>query len=530
VPRKLCLIVVDSLRTDMLERAVADGDAPNFAALLERGMLVPDCVSAFPSVTPVCCSEIVTGELPGPSGPEPVGGHRIVGMDWYDRLGRRYVEYGNSFEATRAFGLFRTLYDIVYNMNMSHLSPEAETVFERLGDAGIRTACTPFLIYRGRTRHELSLEGLMRQLAVAAKFRHAVWGPDELFWGELYASRKVDCKPTLARPGTRDEYSACVGRELVREGLYDFILFSLPDNDYFAHKNGPERMPESIAHADRCFGELVAEADGIDAFLDAHAVILMADHAQSEVAHAVNLQEELGREWRVLQPNDQTPDAAELAVSATARAAGVYVLADGPLGQRAHADVRARLGALEGVDLIAWIEKADGVPLIRRNPEPVAGDGAWVVVERAGAGLHLRPGTEVGDRRGGRWDLDGDLAVLEGEVQDGRFDSERYPDALERLWSALASPNAAEIMVSLEVGWEAVDWGGMSHIGGGSHGSLEASDSLVPLVMVGFEPGTEATREQWKIADVAGLVLSHFGIGDGARVPATLDRVGEPTR
>jgi hypothetical protein len=66
----------------------------------------------------------------------------------------------------------------------------------------------------------------------------------------------------------------------------------------------------------------------------------------------------------------------------------------------------------------------------------------------------------------------------------------------------------------------------MSHLGGGSHGSLEASDSLVPLVMVGFEPGTEATRQQWKIADVAGLVLSHFGIGDGPRVRATAEWVG----
>ena len=167
--RKLCLVFVDSLRTDMLERAVAAGDAPNFAQLLRRGELVPDCVSAFPSVTPVCSAEIATG-----TGPDK---HHIGGMNWFHRLERRYVEYGNSFEATRVFGLFRTLYDIVYNMNMSHLSSEVETVFERLGDAGVRTACTPFLIYRGRTRHELSLEGLLRRVAVAAKFRHATWGP-----------------------------------------------------------------------------------------------------------------------------------------------------------------------------------------------------------------------------------------------------------------------------------------------------------------------------------------------------------------
>ena len=182
VSRKLCLIVVDSLRTDMLLRAVADDLAPNFAALLERGTLIGDCVSAFPSVTPVACSEIATGV-----GPD---GHWISGMNWYHRAEQRYVEYGSSFEATRAFGLFRTLYDTVYNMNMAHLSHEVETVFERLGDAGVRTACTPFLIYRGRRRHELGLEGLLRRVAVAANFRHAVWGPDELFYGELYASRQ----------------------------------------------------------------------------------------------------------------------------------------------------------------------------------------------------------------------------------------------------------------------------------------------------------------------------------------------------
>ena len=145
----------------MLRRAVAAGDAPNFGALLERGELVEDSVSSFPSVTPVCSAEIVTGARPG-LGPAGEPGHGIMGMNWYHRVEGRYVEYGNSLEATRAFGLFRSLYDIVYNLNMSHLSTEVETVFEVLGDRDIRTACTPYLCYRGRTRHELGLEGLLR--------------------------------------------------------------------------------------------------------------------------------------------------------------------------------------------------------------------------------------------------------------------------------------------------------------------------------------------------------------------------------
>ncbi len=516
--RKLCLIVVDSLRTDMLHRTVAAGDAPNFAALLERGDLVEDCVSSFPTVTPVCNAEIVTGAGPGRA-PDGSPGHGIMGMNWYHRVEGRYVEYGNSLEATRAFGLFRSLYDIVYNLNMAHLSSEVETVFERLGDRGVRTACTPFLVYRGRTRHEMSLDGMLRKVALAANFRHATWGPDELFWGELYASRRVPCKPTLARPGTRDEYSGCVGRELVRDDAYDFLLFSLPDNDYHSHKEGPEGQADSIALADAAFGELVEAAGGIDAFCEEHAVILTADHAQSDVAAGWDMAGLIGAEWRVLQPNDPTPDAAEVAVSPTARAGAVYVLAHGRRRLRAHADVRARIGRSEEADLAAWLAGPDGEPIERPGVGTPDLDGAEAVIEAAagspaaGKELRFRPGAGDTDERGDGWDLEGDLAVLGLERADGRLVSATHPDPLGRLWSAVTSPHAGDVLVSLAPGYETVDWGGMTHVGGGSHGALSAEDSLVPLLTVGMEPGATADRGRWRISDVAGLVTRHFGRG-----------------
>jgi hypothetical protein len=497
--RKLCLIVVDSLRTDMLLRTAADDLAPNFAALLDRGTLIGDCVSAFPSVTPVACSEIATGTAPDR--------HHISGMNWYHRAERRYVEYGSSLEATRAFGLFRTLYDTVYNMNMAHLSHEVETVFEHLGDAAVRTACTPFLIYRGRRRHELSLEGLMRRVAVAADFRHAVWGPDELFYGELYASRRVPCKPTLARPGTRDAYSACVGRELIADDGYDFLLFSLPDNDHHTHTNGVGAMRDSIAHADHSFGELVDAAGGMDAFLDSHAVILVADHAQTDVEHEFPLATALGSEWQVLAPNAERPDLAELAVSPTARAAAVYALVEGRRRERLLVAVRSALGELDGVDLIARLADTNG--------EPEA------IVERDGRELRFQAGSQETDPRGRGWDLEGDLAVLGLERRDGRLVSDDYPDALSRLWSALRAPHAGDLVVSLSTGYECVDWGGASHVGGASHGALLAGDSLGPLVLCGLEPGVADTREQWTLRDVAGLVLDHFGLGDGPELRAS---------
>ena len=501
--RKLVLVVVDSLDTEMLDRAVAADVAPTFAKLIQRGEFVRDCVSTFPSVTPVATSEITTGV-----GPDR---HWISGMNWYHRVERRYVEYGSSFEATRTFGLFRTLYDTVYNMNMAHLSSEVETIFERAGDAGVRTACTPFLIYRGRTRHELGLEGLMRRMAVAAKFHHAVWGPDELFYGELYASRRVPCRPTLARPGTRDEYSACVGRELVEQELYDMLLFSLPDNDFYSHRHGPEATEASIAHADRSFATLVDAAGGIDEFLDAHAVVMLADHAQVPVEHPLPLAGALGEEWRVLQPNADRPQDAELAVSPISRAGAVYVLEQGRRHAPAHARVRAQLRELEGIDLLAWIA-AEGRPVEREGTGPPEGEGLEAVVERDGKELRFRPGSGVADARGRRWDLDGDVAVLDGAVRDGRFDSAEYPDALGRLWSALVAPHAGDVLVSLADGYECVDWGDATHVGGGSHGSLGRGDSLGPLLMVGLDGGRPERREQWTLRDISGLVLDHFGI------------------
>ena len=91
------------------------------------------------------------------------------------------------------------------------------------------------------------------------------------------------------------------------------------------------------------------------------------------------------------------------------------------------------------------------------------------------------------------------------------IDSTDYPDALARLWSALVNPHSGDVIVSLAEGYECVDWGQTSHVGGGSHGSLLASDSLAPLVLVGFEEGTEKKHEQWRITDIAELVRGHFG-------------------
>jgi hypothetical protein len=85
-------------------------------------------------------------------------------------------------------------------------------------------------------------------------------------------------------------------------------------------------------------------------------------------------------------------------------------------------------------------------------------------------------------------------------------DIDAHPDGRVRMAAALHNPNAGEVLVSAAPGWEFCDLGGRHHAGGGSHGSLTAGDSEVPMLTVGVDGDAE------RIADVAGLVLAHLGV------------------
>ena len=481
MPKKLVLAVIDSLKPDMLDQAVAQGDAPALAALLDGGTYIRDCVSTFPSVTPVASAAIATGRGPGE--------HHIPSMNWFHRGEERYVEYGSSLQATRAFGIVRSLYDTVYNMNLAHLTRAHRTVFEHLDDAGLRTACTTYLIYRGRTRHDPSGVSVYRRIAEAAQFRHPVYGARELFYADLFDSRDTGCTSALGMPGQRDRHTGCVGAYLVEHDLFDFLLFSLPDNDTHSHKVGPDGQVRSIAEADRALERIMHVAGGPERFLEEHAVIVMSDHSQTAVESGINLAEVLA-EMRVLSPSDPAPTEAELAACPSARSAMVYALED---GRRDELVRRAADTLLE----------ADGVELVITREEGRA------LVRSAAGELRFAPGDDLTDARGCGWVLAGDESVLELHTGGGQVGGERYPDALGRLWSALSCPHSGDVLASAELGYEFVDWGGADHVGGGSHGSLHRDDSEGVLLLCGVDGGE---REQWSLADVTPLVLEHFGI------------------
>jgi predicted AlkP superfamily pyrophosphatase or phosphodiesterase len=491
--KKLVLAVIDAMKPAMLERAVASGRAPTLELLIERGEHVDDCVAAFPSVTPVCAASIATG-----TGPHR---HEIPSMNWYHRGEERYVEYGTSFKASQAFGFKQSLTDTIYNMNLEHLSSDERTVFERLDDADVRTAGTTYLMYRGRHRHEVANETALTRLA-STVFRHAVYGPREFFYADLFASRRTSCRSQLGLPGVRDQHAGCVGAFLVEEDLFDFLLLSLPDNDTHSHKNGPTAQVTSLAAADRQIERVMHAAGGADAFLEDHAVIVCSDHSQSKVEREIDL-------FRAFDGFGVVPASrararmteSEVALCPASRSAQVYVLDD---DRRAQLVARAErtLVELDGVDLVMRLtDHPDGEAVIR-------GKRGGEVRE-----LRLAPRGDLVDAQGERWSVEGDLELLALAVRDGRVDSAAYPDALGRVWSALRCPTAGELLASASPGYEFLDWGGAHHVGGGSHGSLHANDSLGSLLWCGTGPPADS-REQWSLRDVVPMICEHFGVGD----------------
>jgi hypothetical protein len=115
-------------------------------------------------------------------------------------------------------------------------------------------------------------------------------------------------------------------------------------------------------------------------------------------------------------------------------------------------------------------------------------EGDEAVLRREGEELRFRP-------QDGGWSTSGDEAIAAD-----------YPDALSRAWAALHDPNAGELIVSAAAGVEFADLAGRHHAGGGSHGSLAAGDSVVPVLAVGIDAAISS------IVDVAPAALAHFGV------------------
>jgi hypothetical protein len=448
--KKLVLVVIDGLTPEALGRGLDEGRLPALGVLADVGWTGRG-TSVFPSLTPVCLTSIATGAFPDV--------HHIPHLVWYHRGEERVVEYGSSFSAMRAVGARQAIRDTIFGMSGEHVSRDATTVFEALEDADLEPAAINFTCYRGRTRHPIRLPGLARR----NRWYEAVYGPRHFFFFNVFESERTGA-PLAVRSrldGSIDDYAAVVGRWLVTRDAFDFLVFYLPDYDYASHLTGPDASLAALERSDAALARLLDAAGGADGFLERYAVIVCSDHGQTRVERLARLQ-------------DSFPASLD----------GVLALASNRAGM-----VYRLPGCRQDARSLA--ERLDDEPAV---DVALFGEERVAVARKEGKELRFAP-------EGDGWGLEGDAALL---------DLERYPNALERSWGALAAPTAGDVLVSATEGWELVDGGGRHHLGGGSHGSLVAGDSTVPLVAAGFD--SPPFGPEPSITDLAPIALRHFGL------------------
>jgi predicted AlkP superfamily pyrophosphatase or phosphodiesterase len=285
-------------------------------------------------------------------------------------------------------------------------------------------------------------------------FSRAAYGPRRFFFYGLFESDRTGAPFAVRsrRAGSVDAYAAAVGRWLVTRDGFDFLAFYLSGYDFASHAGGPYG-----ADADRALEQVDA---AIGALFEAAGGPDEFLERYAVVLLSDHGQTSVDRAARLEEPFADI--AHEIVVAASNRAGQIYLLPD------ARVDAAALAQRLDGFAAVDVTLRREGDEVIARR------DGADAPVEK----------------------LD-------------------HPDAASRARSALANPNAGELLVSATEGWELVDLGGRHHAGGGSHGSLVAGDSIVPLVTVGI--GAEPRR----ITEVAPAVLEHFGVAVPGSMEAT---------
>ena len=322
--------------------------------------------------------------------------HRIPHLVWWHRGEQRIVEYGSSFAALRAAGMAQSLTDTIYNMNEHHLGADARTIYESLEDAGLVTAAVNITCYRGRTRHVPTLPWVTRP----------AFGPKRFFYYNLFESDQTGAPLSIRNraAGSTDVYAAAVGRWLVTRDGFDFLAYYLSDFDYASHAHGP------------------SGADDV-----------ALERTDAAIAVAARRRRRAGCIPRALRRRAalrSRTDARRRRGAARASARGVR----GRDRRRRRRTARARSISCRTRASTRRSSRAGSTASSRSRRRFAAR------ATRRSRGATARSSASAPPADG--WETSGDAAILD------------HPDALRRVWSALANPNAGELLVSAAEGWE----------------------------------------------------------------------------
>lgn len=437
--RRCFLLLVDGLRPDVAERALAAGRLPHLAELVRRGGTTR-AVTAFPSTTSVAYLPFLTGCAPGRAD--------VPSIRWLDRTrydgrpwrSRAHVRSYCGYQAPRLD---------------SDIAPDVRTIFELVPDSmAIFT-----MVARGLT-----------PARDPARLARKLWG--------ILAHYAEWHQPS----------DDAVARYLVRaaDEPWRFVFAQFPAVDGYTHQSAPDapKVLRALGRVDAAVGALMARLDARGE-RERSLVLLVSDHGASGVHTHLDLADWFrAHDVRTLaHPIVWTRDPGAAVMVAGNASAMVYARPATPRPERWPLERLRQPDAFgAGGDLIAALVREPAVAFVAAEAEHADGGDAGVRIACADGEAEI---TRRGDHiayvpcTADPLELGGPIEATGREWLARTMDAP-YPDAAWQLLDQFQSRRTGDLIVVAREGYDfRRRFEVPEHKAG--HGSLIAAHMLTPL-------------------------------------------------
>jgi predicted AlkP superfamily pyrophosphatase or phosphodiesterase len=481
--KKVILLMVDSLMAQAIDKGIRQQELPTFQYLIKHGQYYKDLISSFPTMSVTIDSSLLTGKYPDV--------HRVPGLTWYSSDNKKIINYGTGPMEVLRHGVNPVLADALINLNGKHLNRKLPTIYEDLARYGLKSGSINGLIYRGTTDHTLSIPGWIQGLS-SLKNEIKVKGPDFLSLGSL--SNPLEGVKNLPdgltnKMGINNNYAIEAVKYLIQANkLPDFLYVYLPDLDRELHKNGPSEL-SGVKKVDRQLQSLLQTFGSPEKAMNDAIFIIVGDSGMTQLLPAeqnpvIDLPAMFGG-VHILRPGETVSKETEIILAVNETMAYVYKLK----ADRSLRDIAGLLKTDARIDFIAWKEK----------------EWVYAIQGATSKQLKYKVNGNLVDRYKQTWTVKQDYAVLDVKVNTANrtLDYGQYPDVLKRLLGALNSHQGEFLVVTAKPGYELADRSSPTHKGGGGHGSIRQTESLVPLIIC----GTDQKPQYLRIIDLKSYLL-----------------------
>ncbi|MFN7252116.1 MAG: alkaline phosphatase family protein [Anaerobacillus sp.] len=479
--KKVILVMIDSMTGSVIDRTKEKGTIPSLQFLMENGQYYNDLVAPFPSMSVVIESTLLTGQM--------ADGHKIPGLNWYNKAEDRYVDYGTSIEKTLKLGPKQSIEDSLYHLNNTHLSQNVATIFEELHNKGYTTGSVNFIVYRGHKSHPVNIPPIFHEVLDLPEAMHTN-GPDLLAFGQLVKPKALKNKrmpeSVFRKLGLNDEYSVEATKALIKAGEQpDFLTVFLPDFDRDAHEHSIHYL-KGFEKAETFFQEILNSYDSWDKALEENIFIVMGDHGQDKLLdndEQLTIDLEQIYEGFAVAPLGEKVSEYELAFANNHRMSYVYA----PNNPSALPQLAELAMVDHRIALASWVE----------------GDWIYVTSPNSSSYFRFKPGNSYRDRYDQGWEIEGDEKIVSLKIEKDKLSYVDYPDVLNQLQSALYSHDIPTLVLAAKPSYQFYSEGAPVHEAGGEHGGIHANDTLAALIIA----GTDKKPNKLRIVDLKEYIL-----------------------